>query len=83
MCGCIPEDSLKTKKYIVAVAGVAAAMILVAAGRLAVEAREPDTRIELLPPRQWFTTGIVGDGPDSVTIQEIYGPISVTRAHPR
>ena len=42
---------------------------------------EPNTTVEFLPMREWFTNGIAACGPTSTTITDIYGPIAVTRTH--
>jgi hypothetical protein len=44
---------------------------------------KPNTRVEFLPPKDWFSHGVAGDGVDTVTITEVYGPIAITTKHRR
>ncbi len=53
----------------------------ISAVALARISRQPNTQVEFLPPREWFTHGIAACGPASSTITKIYGPVAITRTY--
>jgi hypothetical protein len=46
-------------------------------------ARQPGTTIWLLPPQEWFSHGVVGNGVDRVTVAEVWGCMEITSTYPR
>ena len=45
--------------------------------------RQPGITVRWLPPKEWFSSGMIADGTDRVVVTEVWGCIEITRTSPR